>query len=69
MKGIKMKVYNIKTTYCSYGQIHCVVAESMAEAERIFKAKYWPTEIEAIALHSNYVQIQQYDEQPKTEER
>jgi hypothetical protein len=59
-----MKVFNIITTFTA-GQRHCVVAESMAEAERIFKAKYWPTEIRSIELHSDYVQIQKYDEQAK----
>jgi hypothetical protein len=59
-----MNVYDIETGY-SYSQIHCVVAENMGEAERIFKAKYWPTEIKSISLHSVYVQIQKYDEQKK----
>ena len=59
-----MYVYDIETGY-NYSQIYCVVAESMGEAERIFKAKYWPTEIKSISLHSVYVQIQKYDEQKK----
>lgn len=59
-----MKVYDIETVF-TYGQTHSVVADSMAEAERIFKAKYWPTDIKAIKLHSEYVQIQKYDEQAK----
>jgi len=59
-----MYVYDIETGY-NYSQIHCVVAESMGEAERIFKAKYWPVDIKSISLHSVYVQIQKYDEQKK----
>lgn len=62
-----MKIYKIDTGYGDY-QNHCVVAESFAEAERIFNAKYWPTEIKSIELYSNYVQIQKYDEQAKEEE-
>lgn len=61
-----MKVYDIITP-CTRVQNHCVVADNMAQAERIFKAKYWPTTIEAIELHSDYVQIQKYDEQGKDE--
>jgi hypothetical protein len=63
-----MKVYDIETIY-TYGQRHSVVAENMAEAERIFLAKYWPTEIKSIALHSSYVQIQKYDEQAKEKDK
>lgn len=58
-----MKVYKIKT--CHVDQTHCVVADSMGEAERIFKAKYWPVTIIDIELLSEYVQIQTHDEQPK----
>lgn len=59
-----MKVFDIKTGYgCTS---HSVVAENMGEAERIFMAKYWPITIISITLHSEYVQIQKYDEQPKT---
>lgn len=60
-----MNVYDIETVN-TYSQTHSVVAESMAEAERIFKAKYWPTTIQSITLHSKYVQIQNHDEQPNT---
>jgi hypothetical protein len=60
-----MKVFNVQTGY-SYSQKHCVVAENMAEAERIFLAKYWPTTIKSIELHSEYVQIQKWDEQAKS---
>jgi len=59
-----MKVFDIENGY-SYSQTHSVVAENMAEAERIFLAKYWPTTIKAIKLHSEYVQIQGIDEQAK----
>ena len=59
-----MKVYDIETAYGNH-QTHCVVADSMAEAERIFNAKYWPTTIKGITLHSEYVQIQKHDEQKK----
>lgn len=59
-----MKVYDIQTNY-SFDNIHSVVADSMAEAERIFKAKYWPTEIKSITVHSDFVQVQGFDEQPK----
>lgn len=59
-----MNVYDIITPH-NHGQTHSVVADSMAEAERIFEAKYWPITIERIELHSEYVQIQKYDEQPK----
>ena len=61
-----MKVFDIDTGIGGY-QVHSVVAETMGEAERIFRAKYWPTEIIAIKLHSEYVQIQKFDEQPKNE--
>ena len=61
-----MNVYDIETGF-SYSQKYSVVAENMAEAERIFLAKYWPTTIKSITLHSEYVQIQKYDEQPKGE--
>jgi hypothetical protein len=56
-----MKVFDIDAG-CSYSQTHSVVAENMAEAERIFLAKYWPTTIKAIRLHSEYVLIQGIDE-------
>lgn len=59
-----MNVYDIETTY-NTGQVHSVVAENMAEAERVFLGKYWPTTIKSIKIHSEYVQIQKYDEQKK----
>jgi hypothetical protein len=59
-----MNVYDINT-HCTYGQRHCVVAKNMAEAGRIFLAKYWPTTVDNITLHSECVQIQEYDEQAR----
>lgn len=59
-----MKVFKIKTGFGDYLN-HCVVADNMAEAERIFNAKYWPTTIKSIDLYSEDVQIQKYDEQAK----
>lgn len=59
-----MKVYDIETNFNAW-QTHSVVAENMAEAERIFLAKYWPTTIKAIKLHTVYVQIQGLDEQAR----
>ena len=59
-----MNVYDIEDGF-NYSQTHSVVAENMAQAERIFEAKYWPTKVKKITLHSEYVQIQKYDEQPK----
>ena len=62
-----MNVYNITTTH-NHSQTHCVIAENMAEAERVFLGKYWPTTIEKIELHSEYVQIQQFDEQKRNDD-
>lgn len=62
-----MKVFDIITPYGGCAQVHSVVADNMAEAERIFLAKYQPTTIVEIKLHSEYVQIQKYDEQAKEE--
>ena len=59
-----MKVFDIQTGIGDW-QIHSVVAENMAEAERIYKAKYRYTTIQHIILHSEYVQIQGVDEQAK----
>ena len=60
-----MNAYKISTGYGDYLN-YLVIADNMAEAERIFKAKYWPTTIKSIDLISEYVQIQNFDEQPKT---
>ena len=57
-----MKIFKITTTYST--NIH-IVAESYAEVERIFNAKYWPTNIKEIELISNNVLIQKHDEQPQ----
>ncbi len=59
-----MKVYKINTGFGDC-QNHCVVADNMSEAERIFNGKYWPTTIKSIELYSEYVQIQKFDEQAK----
>jgi hypothetical protein len=60
-----MKVFDIETDF-TYSQTHSVVAENIAEAERIFLGQYWPITIKAIRLHSEYVQIQGVDEQKKS---
>lgn len=60
-----MKAFRITTGFGDY-QNHLVIADNMAEAERIFNGKYWPTVIKAIELYSNYVQVQKLDEQPKS---
>ena len=52
-----MKVYDIRTVFTG-SQIHCVVADSMADAERIYLNKYGGT-IESIKTHSDYVQVQE----------
>ena len=57
-----MKVYDIDDGY-TYSQTHSVVAENMAQAERIFHLKYPYNTIKRITLHSEYVQIQGIDEQ------
>lgn len=59
-----MNIYEIKAS-CGSSQRHCVVADNMAEAERIFKGKYWPITITEIKLYCEYVQIQKFDEQPR----
>jgi hypothetical protein len=59
-----MRIYDIETS--STGEhVHSVVADCIAEAERIFLGKYCTTNIVSIHLHSEYVQIQKYDEQKK----
>lgn len=57
-----MKIYKIKTGFGDR-QNHCVVADNIGQAERIFKAKYSPITIISIELISEYVQIQNFDEQ------
>jgi len=49
-----MNVYKILTVF-NYSQTHCVVAESMAEAEKMFLAEYPHTTINGIELISEYV--------------
>lgn len=61
-----MRVYDIEDGY-SYSQIQSVVAENIAEAERVFLGKYPYSKIKSITLHSEYVQIQKYDEQEATQ--
>jgi len=58
-----MKAFRVSTGFGDY-QNHLVIADSMAEAERIFGGKYHTT-IKAIELYSEYVQIQKYDEQKR----
>jgi hypothetical protein len=60
-----MKAFRVTTGFNDY-QNHLVIADTMAEAERIFNSKYWPTTILSIELYSNYVQIQTHDEQAKS---
>jgi hypothetical protein len=59
-----MKVFDIETGF-NYSQIHSVVADNMGEAERVFRARYWPTEIKAIRLHAEYVLVQGIDDIPQ----
>jgi hypothetical protein len=61
-----MNVYDIIDDHTS-AQVHSVVAESIAEAERVFLGKYPRTTIKGIKLHSAYVQIQKHDEQRKSD--
>jgi len=49
-----MKVYKIQTPF-NYSQTHCVVAENMAEAERLHKEAYPDLDIIEITLISDYV--------------
>ena len=51
-----MNVYKVN----DYSQHHCVVAESFAKAEKMWK-KYYDSEIEKIELYSKYVLIQGED--------
>ena len=56
-----MNVYDVKTVFGTT----TVVADSMAEAERIHSGKYWPTKPQKIELHAENVLIQNHDEQPR----
>jgi hypothetical protein len=49
-----MNVYEVTTAFSSRDR-QMVVANSMAEAEKLFNDKYWPTEILEIKLISSYV--------------
>ena len=51
-----MKVFDIVTDY-TFSQIHCVVAESMAEAEKLYNKEYPDSVIKEIKLYSEYVLI------------
>lgn len=53
-----MKAYNILTPY-NYSQTNCVVADSMGEAEEIFKKAYPYTTITKIELYSDYVLVKE----------
>lgn len=55
-----MNVYNIQSVGC-YSQRYCVVADSMEEATKIWKAKYY-SEPDGITIHSAYVLIQEQPE-------
>jgi len=57
-----MKVYDIYDGFSSAFQIHSVVADNMAQAERIYIAKYKSRIIRKIELHSEYVLVQGLDE-------
>lgn len=60
-KGGGMKVYKMMTGHDDYKN-HCVVAESLADAERIFLVKHKGVTIKAVELYSEYVQIQGLEE-------
>jgi len=49
-----MKVYTVLTPF-NYSQTSCVVAESMAEAEKLFLERYPHTTIIKIEKFSDYV--------------
>lgn len=51
-----MKVYDIQTGY-NYSQVHSVVANNMADAEKAYLAEYPYNTIKEIKLHSEYVLI------------
>jgi len=58
-----MTLYEIETPY----DTTYVLAENYAEAERIHSDKYGPTKIKKIENITDYVQVQQFDEQSKKE--
>ena len=49
-----LKVYRVDTS-CGSGQVHCVVAKNMADAEAKTLAEYPTATIEEIKLYSGYV--------------
>lgn len=56
-----LKVYDVTDVFC-HGQIHSVVAENVAQAERIYRLKYPYATIRTMTLHSEYVQVQGIDD-------
>ena len=56
-----MKVYDVYDGFFGATQIHSVVADNMAQAERLFVAKYKHA-IRKIEVHSEYVLVQGLDE-------
>jgi len=56
-----MKVYDVYDNFS--GSPTIVVADNMAQAERIYVAKYKHNTIRKIELHSEYVLVQGIDEQ------
>lgn len=49
-----MKVYDVQDGF-SYSQTHCVVADSLAEAEQLWYLRYPSNTIKEIKVHSEYV--------------
>jgi len=62
-----MKIYDVYDGFSCAAQIHSVVADNMAQAERIYVAKYKHNTIRKIELHSEYVLVQGIDEQQEAE--
>lgn len=52
-----MKVFNINLRIF-YSDRYCVVAETMGDAERLFKAEHPNIDILSITLHSDHVIVQ-----------
>lgn len=55
-----MKVFDVLTPY-NYSQKSCVVADSIAEAEKLFLQEYPDTKILEIKLHAEYVIVQEVE--------
>ena len=49
-----MKVYKIQTPF-NYSQVHCVIAENLAEAEKLYLKEYPNADIIETELISKYV--------------